>query len=243
MIRQVHLIRMLSPVAVVGGLLVAAFHTATASAADLGTKRAQPAAAASQAPVPSWSGFYAGVQGGYLGTAFKSSGASPNSPALTFAGQNATKSVNSGALGVQAGYNFQSGSLVYGVEGEASFSLNDGKTSTKYLTGDPNAFYAFKGRLGYSFGSTLLYATTGVAIQQATVTSPAVGRVTAGKRDITQAGWLIGAGVEQMLTQSISAKGEIDYAGFGESRMTFPSGSTKVQSGVLSAKVGLNYRF
>jgi len=55
--------------------------------------------------------------------------------------------------GVHAGYNWQNGSLVYGFEGDASFSDND---QISYLA-------SARARVGYATGSYLFYGTAGVA--------------------------------------------------------------------------------
>ena len=243
MLRQVHVIRIAGAIVFAGVFIASAFRTTGAAAADLGSGSPRPVPVTSPIPVQNWAGFYAGVHGGYMGSGFKSSGPKPNIPALTFTGKKSTTTESGGMLGVQAGYNVQSGSLVYGIEGEASFSPGHNKSSTKGLTADQKGLYAVKGRLGYSFGSTLVFATTGVAFSQVSVRSPAVGSLAAGKRDLARTGLLIGAGVEQKLTEALSVKGEVDNTAFGQSRVTFPAGTTKVQNGSLSAKVGLNYRF
>ena len=64
-------------------------------------------------------------------------------------------------LGVHAGYNWQRGSLVYGLELDLGdiddeFQLN-GAAFTSYLA-------TVRARLGYAFGNTLLYGTGGLAI-------------------------------------------------------------------------------
>lgn len=243
MIRQIHVIRLASAVAFAGAFVALALHSTGAAAADLGPRTPQAIPVTSPVPVQNWAGLYVGVHGGATASGFKSTGATPNIRPLTFTGRHATGSESGGMLGVQAGYNFQSGALVYGIEGEASFSPSHDRKATTGLRADQKGRYALKGRLGYSFGSTLVYGTTGVAFSQARVTSPATGGFAAGKRDLSQTGFLIGAGVEQKITEAISVKGEVDYAAFGKTRLTFPSGRTKVESGNLSAKVGLNYRF
>lgn len=207
------------------------------------SRRVDPAMAANPTRATDWSGAYLGIHGGLIGRGFKSSGAIPNIPALNFSGKNNTQSLSGATFGIQAGYNFQSGNVVYGVEAESSLGTTDRKKSTTHLSAEQNARHAVKVRAGYAFGSTLVYATTGVAIAQTRLHSPAVGLTPRGRKDLTRAGLLVGVGIEQKLTRSISLKGEVDYAAFGESRVTLPGGATKVRSGNLTAKVGLNYHF
>lgn len=74
-------------------------------------------------------------------------------------------------------------------------------------------------------------------------TSPAVGATPASHKSVTKVGPLLGVGVEHKITRDISLRGEIDYAFQARNRMTFSSGSTRVDSGALSAKAGLNWHF
>ncbi|MFM9976257.1 MAG: outer membrane protein [Beijerinckiaceae bacterium] len=225
--------------------------TGAYSADPAGLNRRAPAS-----PFPAktrdWSGAYVGVHGGFLGSGFKTKTASPNIPALnvttplTGAVNNRNRrgrSVNSGGGGVQAGYNFQTGNIVYGVEAETTFTGGGKKKSTTNLTVEQNNRSALKGKLGYSFGSTLLYATAGVAVASARYNSPAVGLTRAGRKSVTNVGPLVGIGVEQMLTENLSLKGEVEVSSFGNKRLILPAGTTNVESGQVAAKVGLNYRF
>lgn len=122
----------------------------------------------------SWGGFYLG---GHLGGAF---GSGDNIDEADFneggdggdggpgvgdaggggggggGGGTAAASLNDDANligGVHVGYNWQSGNLVYGLEGDASFSDDD---NYSYLA-------SARLRLGYATGSYLLYGTAGVA--------------------------------------------------------------------------------
>jgi opacity protein-like surface antigen len=59
----------------------------------------------------------------------------------------------------------------------------------------------------------------------------------------TRAGWTLGYGTEFGLTDRWSAKGEVDYIGFGRKNLTMSDG-TAVNAGmhIWEAKVGVNYR-
>ena len=114
-------------------------------------------------PAPfSWTGIYLGAHGGYGWSDFKSVD-------LTFGDPGAAKA--SGVLGgIQAGFNYQIGSMVLGVEGE--YSIAD----VKFTQSDPlgigapgnavlkNDFFAdLSGRLGYALDRWLVYGKGGVA--------------------------------------------------------------------------------
>jgi outer membrane immunogenic protein len=214
-----------------------------------------------QAPVVQkqrdWSGAYVGIHGAFVGTGLRSRSTPANVPALNFNTPNITpnarnrntRGLNGGGGGIQTGYNFQSGNIVYGVEAEGTLTSSGGKKSTTSLKAEQGPRGALKGRLGYSFGQTLVYGTAGVAVTQTRYSSPASAATlgnpatAAGKRSITSVGPVVGIGVEHMLTEQLSLKGEVDYAAFGRQKLTLPAGRTSVDNGQLTAKVGLNYRF
>lgn len=195
-----------------------------------------------------WSGAYLGIHGGYVGNGRRSTSAAPNIPALNFnapvvGNKGSTRNVTGAGLGVQAGYNFQSGNIVYGVEGQGTFNTAGNKRSATNLSAQEQYRAALKGKLGYSFGSTLVYGTAGVAIAPLRISAPATATTVAARRNITGAGAVVGVGVEHMLTDNISLKGELEYTAFGKQRLTLPAGTTSVERGQLAATAGLNYRF
>lgn len=232
-----------------------------ALAADIRGNRLPLVSPYKPTPVRDWSGAYIGVHGGFLGTGLNSKGAVPNIPALNFTnpipgapitGNNRNRnnrSLNGFGGGIQAGYNFQSGNIVYGVEAEGTVGSGGRKNSTTNLKAEQTVRGALKGKLGYSFGSTLVYATAGVAVAPTRYSSPAIAAtlstpaIISGKKSVTNFGPLVGIGVEQKVTEQLSVKGEVEVASFGKTKLTLPAGRTSVESGQLTAKVGLNYRF
>jgi outer membrane protease len=133
------------------------------------------------------------------------------------------------------------------------------------------------GRLGLALGPaehTLVYAKGGFAWQQSDVTATNNNNVTVepgivsstrippvtNSASFTQAGWTIGAGVEQSLTPAWSIRFEYDYLNFGhqgsvlipesvsfpfENNHTFltvPAATSNVSADVHMFKLGLNYK-
>ncbi len=227
--------------------------SAAAMAADPSTSSRRVPSSPVPAKVQDWAGAYIGVHGGFVGSEFKSKG-NTTVPALNFVNppvsglvnnknKNKGKSLNGAGAGIQAGYNFQSGNIVYGVEAETTFTGGGKKKSITNLTAEQSNRSALKGRLGYSFGSTLVYGTAGIAVASTRYNSPAVGAFRAAKKTVTNFGPVVGLGVEQKLTESLSLKGEVEVSGFGKKKLVFPAGTTNVESSQVLAKVGLNYRF
>lgn len=243
-----------------------------ANAADMPVKAKAPQATEF---TPNWAGLYGGVNLGVVSdhssqTGFKPADALEN---YCFGGSGGAAGVacnfsNSqtatGVIGgLQIGYNFQSGKWVYGLE--ADFDLSSAR---KTVTGAVPPPYASFGnwtaktgveamgtarlRLGYTFDRALIYATGGLAYAKMTNTFQAG----SGSDGYTwsntgwRAGYAIGGGLEYLLTQNVSVRGEALYYDLGHkdhisTDASFPItqfGLTDRMTGVV-ARVGLNYLF
>jgi outer membrane immunogenic protein len=151
--------------ALIGAALVTSFGmgVGTAFAADLssGGSKDQSVYAA-----PDWSGWFAGVNGGV----WAASTPDVNYYAGAWLLGRGSFDSGGGFGGGQIGFNWQQGQLVYGLEADIQGSgQSEGQISAP---GNANAghgkdglvfFGTVRGRLGYAFGSTLLYATGGFA--------------------------------------------------------------------------------
>jgi len=120
---------------------------------------------ASGAMAQEWTGLYIG---GLLGESNLKSTWHDQDGDWGPAGQEVGRFDNSNtALGLQLGYNWQAGNIVYGIAG--GFSFQD-VTNTTFVYNDvdlENSLYFaadVRGVLGYAFGDLLPYATFGVAI-------------------------------------------------------------------------------
>ncbi len=208
----------------------------------------------------SWAGFYAGINGGY--------GWSNGGNAIGYNGtggfiggtdQSSRAQPQGGFGGGQIGYNFQSGSFVYGVETDfQGGSLSDSIAGSTANGSDFSSresvdwFGTARGRLGYAFGRTLIYGTGGFAYgnvrQSALVTGTADSAYL--RNNDTQTGYTVGGGIEYKFTPSWSLKGEYQYIDIGNEKLSgIDNGTgTAVTSGGLdtsfsTVKIGLNYRF
>ena len=147
-----------------GLIAVAAIAGSSAAyAADMGP-RAAPAAA----PVYSWTGFYVGAT---VGAGFGENRGRVNIPAI--GGTPSFDIAPSGVIGgVQAGYNWQVGGWVLGIEADIQGSGVDSSANC-VLTCSPGStlavsqsvpwFGTVRGRLGSPLGSLMLYNTAGFA--------------------------------------------------------------------------------
>jgi outer membrane immunogenic protein len=210
-------------------------------------------------PVANWSGFYIGGNGG--------GGTALNRSNLNVAGVGNNKfnlSPDGYFGGAQIGYNLQNANWVYGLEADfQGSSLQDdrvcilGCTNAQFTSFDQKLqwFGTVRGRLGYSLGSTLFYATGGLAygdvktrIQE--VAGPALFDQSFSK---TKAGYSVGGGIESpfefmgMFGKNWTSKTEYLFVDLGRSTESYTFGgvdhtfSTRVQEHIF--RTGLNYHF
>jgi outer membrane immunogenic protein len=247
--------------------------TAVASAADL---RRQPVAPVMPAIAAfSWTGAYIGVNAGYaFGESRTRVGLGGQwaieSAALQnrFAGDGGGKlRPNSFIGGIQAGYNVQMGSLVFGIEGDVNF-LDLRKNQTGFSAGVPSYTFTrrvdtdwlitLRPRLGMAFNRTLVYATGGLALAEVKnnwSVSSSGGYLKSSSSSDFRAGWTIGAGVEHAFTNNWTAKLEYLYTDLGRSSKAsgYLAGSTFVAPPYAETirsrltfhtiRAGINYKF
>ena len=165
----------------------------------------------------SWMGPYIG---GNLGYGWGSVTNAPQNP--------------SGVLGgLQAGYNYQSGQLVVGIEGDLQLSAAE-DTFAAWKFSNP-WFGTLRGRLGYAFNNILLYGTGGLAFGTLKVETGGF------SESQTSAGWTVGVGAEYAINQNWSAKVEYLYVDLSEKNFLMTGLSNGYQFNTV--RIGVNYRF
>ena len=120
---------------------------APAIAADL-PARAYTKAPAAAIAINNWTGFYLGAMGGY---------AQENADAFALSG---------GFAGGTAGYNWQTGNVVLGLEADAAWadvSAGFGIPGLASVDYTIRSMGTVRGRVGYAFDSVLIYGTGGYA--------------------------------------------------------------------------------
>jgi opacity protein-like surface antigen len=203
---------------------------------------------------PLWTGFYAGLN---VGGAF---GSSRNAFTVAGFGLPSFATSRDGVIwGGEAGYNWQTGPWVFGLEANFEGSgLSGGRNAPCLppLCGALAASYAqrlswfgtLRPRIGYALGNWLFYATGGGALGQVeTNAAAAVGPfVAADRRGWTRDVWTLGGGVEVALAPGWSAKIEYLYLDLGSRTTTYLMNPPISNASRLSANVittGVNYRF
>ena len=218
----------------------------TASAADMPARGPAVAPAPYVAPVFTWTGFYVGVNAGAAWHGhdncpglYNYSSAIIGSRVTAFAPA-CTSDDTSFTGGVQAGFNWQMGAVVFGLEGDVNWVGNDSRrgygsyafapvSSTNYyytLDGQAqsNLLAGIRGRLGWSFDRALLYVTGGAAFRNSgsndtiyaydSATGGVLKATYGGNTDRSNVGWSLGGGLEWAFTNNVSLRVEYLHSQF-----------------------------
>lgn len=218
---------------IVSVLALAGLAGGSAQAADIPLKA--PAAPVTSGAPYNWTGFYAGLNGGYArGTS------SWSDPTLGFS--SGDFSVSGGLVGAQLGYNWQTGPLVLGVETDADWLHSIGTLSGACAGGDCQVKQSWigttRGRIGYAFGYWMPYITAGAAYGNITALQPS------GSESTTNLGWSAGAGIEVGFLQNWSAKLEFLHLDLGTaSFFNAASGTTNVPLKDDLVRAGVSYHW
>ncbi|MFN3890696.1 MAG: outer membrane protein [Beijerinckiaceae bacterium] len=236
----------------VAGALLASFAPAAAIAADLPRRSPAVAPAPAFVAAPVWSGFYAGVNAGYAFDASTRANTIGTTAFQTLVPLYAPSSLSVGGEGfiggAQAGYNWQSGSFVFGLETDIQYIDASGGSAytgaalaipgvgtTSTLTTSANAKLDYIGtvraRAGVAFGSAFVYATGGLAYGGTKLTASVVPDSLPvanwrGSSSSTAVGWTLGGGLEYMLNRNFSVKAEYLYYDLGDETVAALGNST-----------------
>jgi outer membrane immunogenic protein len=228
--------------------------TCAAHAADL--PRSAPPLLLPLPPAFTWTGFYAGVNAGYVSGTGGSGFNDPTYGTVTGGGR-------SGGFGGggQFGYNYQftpGSGLVVGVETDIQ-GLTAPKPDAAYLGTTPyysvrpnlDYFGTVRGRVGYAFDRVFVYGTGGFAYGGGSRSAYASAYPYT-LSDTTRTGYAVGGGIEYAFTQKLSAKVEALYLhlGRGAAAATYYStgtpayyGTGREEADFAVVRAGLNYRF
>jgi outer membrane immunogenic protein len=221
------------------GLILSAVGIAAAAAADLPTAKPAPVFAAPAAY--SWTGFYLGGNLGGAWGSFDPRTSTVFSPVGYFVltsipaiGAVGAQSIKPSGFtgGVEAGYNWQWGNLVLGVEADFDYLGLRGKSSggAVYPCCAPSTFavnssvhsdwlFTARPRVGFANNNWLFYATGGLAVTNIngsfTFSDTFAPGTESGSLSNTKAGYAIGGGVEAGLWNNWTVKAEYLYVNFG----------------------------
>jgi outer membrane immunogenic protein len=188
---------------------------------------APPAAAPVVAQAYDWSGFYLGAHGGYVSTTAEALGEDED--------------FNGGLVGAHAGINFQSGNIVYGIEGDVNHTFNENEYVIGGVTAEAGTEWqaSVRARLGFALDRTLVYATGGVAFTDAYAQASA-GGVTL-EVDDNFTGYTVGGGLEHAINDEWNIRGEYRYSDFGDGDFDIPGAEIDLTQHQVT--VGVSFKF
>jgi outer membrane immunogenic protein len=237
-----------------------------ASAADMAVRKAPPPPP--PPPIFSWTGFYIGAHVGAGWSTVESDltditvngvslfGLIPGPTVIPVSSHN----LNGFLGGLQAGFNWQAGPIVFGAEVQASFTDIEGSTPCLLLfscRSETDWLVTLAGRLGLAVDRALIYVKGGVAwaeSEHSAALQIAGVRIDAGPVDVDRFGFVLGMGVEYAFLPNWSAKIEYNYIDFDDETVAFPittnlgtratiDAIADVRQSLHLIKVGVNYRF
>ena len=216
--------------------LLAGVSSTAALAADLPSRKFAPAAPVYAAPMFTWSGFYVGLQAGYawdkltVGNYSNVLGLPILAPAAFLPGYTVTRGGFIG--GAHAGYNFQTGPMVFGLEGDLEGASLSGSSLRASL----------RGRLGFAMDRVLFYGTGGLAVASGNGGWNNGYYWNGNNGSSGRLGWTAGAGIEYAFLPNWSARIEYRYSDFGrtnDNTWLVPS----VRRTENAVRVGVSYHF
>jgi outer membrane immunogenic protein len=191
---------------------------ASANAADLYRGGASMKDSPDFVPVTSWTGFYAGVNGGYGFSDSKHNGVEPEG----------------GFGGGQIGYNWQGAlgfgpNFVFGVVTDIQGAdITDTKGGNKSET---DFFGTVRGKVGYSFGRTLVYGTGGFAY------GDVKNRIGGFSKTDTETGFVGGGGIDYKINPAWSVGAEYQFVNLDADNSKFSD------TELHTVRATLNYHF
>lgn len=206
------------------GLAVLVAGTTAAGAADaIPDSGSQPPLLPSQTNLL-WDGAYIGVYGGYD---WLSAGLSPGSD---------IDGIDGLTGGAYLGYNVTLfPSWIGGLE--ASAGIGGAENNFGGHTVERNWDASLRARLGYAYENSLIYGAAGLAGLSAEVSDAT------GSDSSIHLGWTIGAGVETMLTDEVTARAEYSYSDYGTHEHSVGAGNRDVDIIGHGIKLGLGLKF
>ncbi|MCB1499238.1 MAG: porin family protein [Bauldia sp.] len=199
------------------------------SAADLAASAVPPVDYVAAPAMFDWGGAYFGAVGGY---GWASSGVEVT---IGPGRESGTLTYDGAVGGAFAGYNWQAGAFVGGLEGDIMASGMAWKARGGGIENNWNG--TFRARAGVAFGGFMPYVTAGVGFGGIDLKVP---------RDSdsrTGVGWVAGGGAEVALSKNLTFRAEYRYTDYGTD--TYRVHGEKIDIGFDSSEVltGLAFKF
>jgi outer membrane immunogenic protein len=177
-----------------------------------------------------WSGLYLGATAGY---SFGTTNASGDVGSFSFDQEGVT-----GTL--LAGYNWQIGSTVFGIEADVGTGDLGASTATApgAVSSELTVFGSLRGRAGFLLSpALLLYATAGLAWADMEFA------LAGATQSETFLGYQVGAGTELAITPNWGLRLEYIFTDFGSETLTQTGGSNTFDPDFHTVRAGLSFKF
>ncbi len=181
--------------------------------------------------ITDWSGPYVGVAAGV---------SSLHSLYLPSVGDDPELGGDAVTLGGLVGYNLQYDNIVVGVEADFTWADLEARNRLDEVDLEIPYIATARARLGYALDNTLIYATAGVGILEGKMTLTAFNQTDRK----TQIGYVVGAGMETNIRDSLNLRLEYIYGDFGKKTYSFTPGDVNADlSSLHLVRAGLVYTF
>jgi outer membrane immunogenic protein len=213
----------------------------------------------------SWTGFYAGINGGGGFTQDRTVIVNETFAGVPFVGGTwpgtgnfGSRSASGGFGGGQIGYNWQRDHIVFGLEADFEGSgITGSSTATLPYVVAPNTitagvserldwFGTARGRIGWAWDRFMLYATGGFAYGQVKSTlsmSDTFGFSANITDSSTRTGYVVGAGGEYAFNNNWSVKAEYQYIDLGRRTLSGPEFIAGAPSPVFAVNNSMRYDY
>jgi len=224
-----------------------------AAAADLAARPYTKAPPPAIAAVYDWSGFYIGANGGWGSSRKCWDSVAP----AALVGPEGCHDATGGTAGGQLGYRWQTGTWVFGLEGQGNWADFHGSNVSTLFLGSRNesridAFGLITGQVGWAANNVLFYVKGGAAVtaDRFRIRDNLSGAVTGVTGDDTRWGGTVGAGLEFGFAPNWTAGVEYNHLFMQDRTSTFttPVGGVffaadRIRQDVDLVTVRVNYRW
>jgi outer membrane immunogenic protein len=155
--------------------------------------------------------------------------------------------------GLQAGYLWQTGQIVYGLEGSVDYNGNS-RTRNFQLGGVGPVYgdrekldwdFGVRGRLGYAFDRFLPFVSAGITFANlhSRVTDTATG--VTDSNSTLRTGFQVGGGLEYAFTNNVTARGEYIFSDYGGHTVGYGNNGFALHHDVTdnALRFSINYKF
>ncbi len=210
---------------------IVATGASSAFAADPLAPPPPPPIAEMRTSITDWSGPYVGVAAGV---------ASLHSLYLPSVGNDPELGGDTVTLSGLVGYNLQYENIVFGVEADFTWANLEARNRLDEVDLEIPYIATARARLGYALDNTLVYATAGLGVLEGKMTLTAFNQTD--KK--TQYGYVVGAGIETRVWDSLNLRLEYIYGDFGKKTYSFTPGDVNADlSSLHLVRAGLVYTF